>query len=62
RANELHYAVLESTHLLFSEGNPAGVKAGLAIRNICKPHVRLPLVDMSETGTKNLRKAMQGLI
>ena len=37
--------------LLFSEGNPSGVKAALSFQKICLPDVRLPLVPQSEAGT-----------
>lgn len=40
--------LLELTHALFAEGNPAGVKAALAQIGICGPQVRLPLAPASE--------------
>ncbi len=42
-------------HLLFAEGNPAGVKTALAVKGICRADVRLPLVE----GSSRLREAMQ---
>jgi 4-hydroxy-tetrahydrodipicolinate synthase len=33
------------TKLIFSENNPAGIKAVLSGLNISNPHVRLPLVE-----------------
>jgi 4-hydroxy-tetrahydrodipicolinate synthase len=45
----------EAGHLLFAEGSPAGVKTALAIRGICRPDVRLPLVE----GSARLREALQ---
>ena len=34
-------------HLLFKEGNPSSVKAGLSVKGICKKYVRPPLYDSS---------------
>jgi len=42
-----HLSLLEITRLLFTEGNPAGVKAALKQLNICDDGVRLPLVKAS---------------
>jgi len=44
-----HLRLLEITRLLFSEGNPAGVKAALKQCHICDDGVRLPLVKASES-------------
>lgn len=46
-AYAIHYKVMESIDFIFEEGNPAGIKALLSKLNICKPHVRLPLVAAS---------------
>ncbi|RYG05664.1 MAG: 4-hydroxy-tetrahydrodipicolinate synthase [Chitinophagaceae bacterium] len=43
-----HLSLLEITRLMFSEGNPAGVKATLKQLGICEDVVRLPLVKASE--------------
>lgn len=50
-ARELHYKCFGLIHHLFSEGNPAGIKEVLNHYNICKPHLRLPLMNVSE-GTR----------
>lgn len=47
-AQPLHYRVLQCIHLLFKEGNPAGVKATLQLLGICEGHLRLPLTPISE--------------
>jgi len=44
----LQYEILDSIDLIFSEGNPAGIKAMLQKLNICSDEVRLPLVKASE--------------
>ena len=47
KANAIHYKVMESIDYIFEEGNPAGIKALLKIKNICSENVRLPLVNAS---------------
>jgi 4-hydroxy-tetrahydrodipicolinate synthase len=52
-AHAAHFSLLEFTKLCFIEGNPAGVKAGMKVLNICEDHLRLPLVKVTnETRTK----------
>ncbi|MGB2458137.1 MAG: 4-hydroxy-tetrahydrodipicolinate synthase [Flavobacteriales bacterium] len=46
-SKELHYKILSFVEPLFAEGNPAGVKALLNLKGICKEEVRLPLVKSS---------------
>lgn len=41
--------------LIFSEGNPAGIKELLSQRGICESEVRLPLVKASATLEKQIR-------
>lgn len=48
-SNQVHRALLELIELLFEEGNPAGIKALLHHLGICQPHVRLPLVQASDS-------------
>lgn len=52
KSKELHYKILPIIKHLFSEGNPAGIKETLSYLKIMAPHVRLPLVNVSES-TKN---------
>lgn len=42
--------------LMFIEGNPAGVKALLEMRDLCKNILRLPLIEVTEA-TKSKIKA-----
>lgn len=44
KANQLHYKIMNSIDYIFEEGNPSGIKALLSKLNVCKLHVRLPLV------------------
>lgn len=57
-ARSLHYRLLEIIHLLFLEGNPAGIKAALSHLGICENYLRLPLVPLSQVVNDRLRKVM----
>lgn len=46
-AYTIHYQLMEVIDLIFSENNPAGIKAVLNTLNICSNEVRLPLVKAS---------------
>jgi 4-hydroxy-tetrahydrodipicolinate synthase len=48
----------EPCRLAFAEGSPSGVKTALALKGLCRPDVRLPLVE----GSDKLRAAMSGLV
>lgn len=47
-ARNLHYSLLDLIKLIFSEGNPAGIKALLKIRRLTDNYLRLPLIPVSE--------------
>ncbi len=47
-AYKIHYDLMTITSMIFSENNPAGIKAVLQALNISKPHVRLPLVEATD--------------
>ena len=48
KSNELHYHLYDFYEPLYSEGNPAGIKACLEIMGVCKSFVRPPLVKASQ--------------
>lgn len=54
----MHLRLLEVIDALFEEGNPAGVKAALALKGICESQVRLPLMPASGP----LREKMKTLV
>lgn len=60
-AQPLHLALIEFTRLLFTEGNPAGVKAALKLLGICGDAVRLPLVAASAGLTNSIQDQLQKL-
>ena len=57
-AYALHFRLMEITSLIFSENNPAGIKAVLNAMNLCHDTVRLPLVEASQ----NLKEKITDLI
>jgi 4-hydroxy-tetrahydrodipicolinate synthase len=62
RAQKLNLDLLNLYQQLFSEGNPAGIKAMLSLLGICGTEVRLPLVPMSAEGTAMLKKELDLLL
>lgn len=53
-ARKASLELLETINLLFADGSPAGVKAVLEMKKLCKNIVRLPLVPVSENIYKKL--------
>ncbi|WP_299890547.1 4-hydroxy-tetrahydrodipicolinate synthase [uncultured Lacinutrix sp.] len=47
-AYKIHFKLMEITSLIFSENNPAGIKAVLENLNLCNDSVRLPLVPATK--------------
>lgn len=45
--------------ILFAEGNPTGIKTALSIKGVCRPDVRLPLVEGSERLREVMDKAIE---
>ncbi len=61
QAREIHYRLLPLIDLLFSEGNPAGIKAALAIQGIITNSLRLPLTPVSRSTYSAIGKEMENL-
>lgn len=59
RAAHLHYKLLEITKLLFMEGNPGGVKAALALQDICDETMRPPLWNISAALRQKIQAEME---
>lgn len=57
-AQKLHYKLTDIIEQLFADGNPAGIKAVLELLDICKDHLRLPLVNVN----KDTQKAIEKLV
>lgn len=47
-AYEIHQSLLDGMHLIFEEGNPAGIKSIFEYLKLSTAYVRLPLVEASE--------------
>lgn len=47
-AYEIHQSLLDGMHLIFEEGNPAGIKSIFEFLNLAKASVRLPLVEATD--------------
>ena len=59
KANQLHEKLNPIYDPLYKDGNPAGVKATLNILGICKNVLRPPLVPVSDTTYKKLKKFIE---
>jgi 4-hydroxy-tetrahydrodipicolinate synthase len=60
-AREIHFRLLEMTEMLFTEGNPSGVKAILSVMNLCLNTLRLPLVPVTRPTLTRIQKAVEEL-
>jgi len=58
-ALELHNALLPGMELIFSEGNPAGIKAVIETIGLCSGQVRLPLVEATPVLKARIKLFMQ---
>ncbi len=58
-AREIQFRFIELTDLLFTDGNPSGIKAMLNVLNICQNNLRLPLVPVSRTVYLRIQKAIE---
>jgi 4-hydroxy-tetrahydrodipicolinate synthase len=56
---KLQYKIMNSIDLIFAEGNPAGIKALLSLKNICGKDVRLPLLSASQALQEKLRNFVE---
>tara|TARA_R110002073_G_scaffold8207_7_gene45911 strand:- start:22654 stop:23532 length:879 start_codon:yes stop_codon:yes gene_type:complete len=60
-AYQIHFKLMGMIDLIFSENNPAGIKAVLQELNITSDEVRLPLVKASTTLQKEIANFVQNL-
>lgn len=58
-AREIQFRYIEMIDLLFTEGNPAGIKAILSVMDICHNYLRLPLVSVSRPTMTRIQKAVE---
>ncbi|MGD1946122.1 MAG: 4-hydroxy-tetrahydrodipicolinate synthase [Croceivirga sp.] len=55
-AYKIHQSLLDGMHLIFEEGNPAGIKSTLRHFDICSTKVRLPLVSATPSLERKIGK------
>ena len=55
RAQQLLFGFVGLNPLMYEEGNPVGVKAALALQDVCGAYVRLPLVAASAGLTARIK-------
>ncbi|WP_460219199.1 4-hydroxy-tetrahydrodipicolinate synthase [Psychroserpens sp. MEBiC05023] len=60
-AYKIHFELMELTSLIFSENNPAGIKAVLEALDLSKALVRLPLVEATNELKQKIKNALQNL-
>ncbi len=60
-ARGLHYSLSPMIKAIFKEGNPAGIKAAMEIRGLCKNVLRLPLVPATESLCREIRHLDTGM-
>jgi 4-hydroxy-tetrahydrodipicolinate synthase len=58
-AYAIHFELMDLTSLIFSENNPAGIKAVLEALDLSNSTVRLPLVAASNELKQNIKLALQ---
>lgn len=61
-ARPLHYSMIEFTRLMFTEGNPAGVKQAMKELGICNDEVRLPLTKVSSETAAKISVQLQKIV
>ena len=61
-ALELHYKMLKINNLIFADGNPAGIKALMASRKLCKNILRLPLVTANDNVISDIEKELDVML
>lgn len=61
RARDVHYRLLPLFDALFVETNPIPVKAGLALRGLCRDDLRLPLTPITEPNRERLQFVLKEL-
>lgn len=58
-AREIHYQFVDLISLLFTDGNPAGIKATLSIMGLIQNQLRLPLTPVSRQVFNQIKQAVE---
>ena len=59
KAREIHYRLLPFFKAAFVDGNPTSIKYAMSIKGFCKPYVRLPLVEVTDSAKKIIENALK---
>lgn len=59
KAREIHYQFVDLISLLFTDGNPAGIKATLSIMGLIQNQLRLPLTPVSRQVFNQIKQAIE---
>ena len=59
KAREIHYRLLPFFKAAFVDGNPTSIKYAMSIKGFCKPCVRLPLVEVTDSAKKIIENALK---
>lgn len=54
----LHYRLLPFFKAAFVDGNPTSIKYAMSVRGMCKPCVRLPLVEVTDKAKEIIKDAL----
>jgi 4-hydroxy-tetrahydrodipicolinate synthase len=57
-AREIHYRFTELTELLFTDGNPAGIKSMMSVMGLIDNNLRLPLVPTTIKTMERIKKVL----
>ncbi len=60
-ARIIHLQLIEFTRLMFTDGNPAGVKEALQLSGLCSNTLRLPLVNVNPTISRLITEELKKL-
>jgi 4-hydroxy-tetrahydrodipicolinate synthase len=56
RARTNHFLLVDFINALFADGSPAGIKAALEIKQLCKNELRLPLVGVKKEVYQHIKE------
>jgi len=59
KARKIHLSLVHVINSFFTEGNPAGVKVALRIKDLMQNHLRLPLARVSKSHYQKIAKLIE---
>ena len=61
KARNNHFLLLDLVNTLFADGSPAGIKAALEIKKLCRNELRLPLVGVKQEVHARIKELIRQL-